>query len=278
MASKFSKKWIVIPLVLVVGGVLAYQYWKSTQSLLPAGIVSGNGRIEATLTDASAKEPLRVKEVLVNEGDLVRPGQVLVQLDTTTIDAELAERLRAARCPRCGGPLCAGHYERKPRGGSVAGAGEGAEFRQRFSFCCGREGCRKRATPPSVRFLGRKVYVEVAILIACTIVPWIEQTRRAIREVTGIAARTVRRWQQWWRTVFVGSPNQSVVAPCSRSKSSVESGPSARTRASTCSATSAFSASVRAGARLRFPRNHGNSLVRTKDSPLLYASKISRRS
>ena len=41
MASKFSKKWIVIPIVLVVGGVLTYQYWKSTQSLLPAGIVSG---------------------------------------------------------------------------------------------------------------------------------------------------------------------------------------------------------------------------------------------
>jgi HlyD family secretion protein len=100
MASKFSKKWIVIPIVLLVGGVLTYQYWKSTQSLLPAGIVSGNGRIEAKLSDASAKEPLRVKEVLVNEGDLVRPGQVLVQLDTTTIDAELAKDQAAVAAAR----------------------------------------------------------------------------------------------------------------------------------------------------------------------------------
>ena len=100
MAGKFSKKWIVIPIVLVVGGVLAYQYWKSTQSLLPPGIVSGNGRIEAKLSDASAKEPLRVKEVLVNEGDLVRPGQVLVQLDTTTIDAELAKDQAAVAAAR----------------------------------------------------------------------------------------------------------------------------------------------------------------------------------
>lgn len=91
MASKFSKKWIIIPIVLVVGGLLGYQYWKSRQSALPAGIVSGNGRIEAKLSDASAKEPLRVKQVLVDEGDLVRPGQVLVRLDTVTIEAELAK-------------------------------------------------------------------------------------------------------------------------------------------------------------------------------------------
>jgi len=29
----------------------------------------------------------------------------------------------------------------------------------RFSFCCARDGCRTRKTPPSFRFLGRKVYL-----------------------------------------------------------------------------------------------------------------------
>ena len=100
MAGKFSKKWIVILIVLVVGGVLAYKYWKSTQSALPAGIASGNGRIEAKLSDASAKEPLRVKEVLVDEGDLVKPGQVLVRLDTVTIEAELAKNEAAVATAR----------------------------------------------------------------------------------------------------------------------------------------------------------------------------------
>jgi HlyD family secretion protein len=90
MAKNFSKKWIVIAIVLVVGGFLGYKYWMSTQSALPEGIASGNGRIEAKLSDASAKEPLRVKEVLVDEGDLVKPGQVLVRLDTVTLEAELA--------------------------------------------------------------------------------------------------------------------------------------------------------------------------------------------
>jgi HlyD family secretion protein len=100
MASKFSKKWIFIAIVLVVGGVLGYKYWKSTQSALPAGIVSGNGRIEAKLSDASAKEPLRVKEVMVDEGDLVRPGQVLVRLDTLTLEEELAKNEAAVATAR----------------------------------------------------------------------------------------------------------------------------------------------------------------------------------
>jgi HlyD family secretion protein len=91
MASKFSKKWIIIAVVIVAVGVLAYKYWKSKQSALPEGIASGNGRIEAKLSDASAKEPLRVKKVLVDEGDMVQPGQVLVQLDTSTIDEQLAK-------------------------------------------------------------------------------------------------------------------------------------------------------------------------------------------
>jgi HlyD family secretion protein len=100
MFSKISKKWIIIAIVLVVGGILAYKYWMSTRSALPAGIASGNGRIEAKLTDASAKEPLRVKSVLVEEGDLVKPGQVLVQLDTSTLDEELAKNQAAVASAR----------------------------------------------------------------------------------------------------------------------------------------------------------------------------------
>jgi HlyD family secretion protein len=101
MAHKSSKKkWILIAIVLVVGAILGYRYWKSKESALPAGIASGNGRIEARLSDASAKEPLRVKEVLVNEGDLVRPGQVLARLDTVTIEAELARDEAAVAAAR----------------------------------------------------------------------------------------------------------------------------------------------------------------------------------
>lgn len=119
------------------------------------------------------------------------------------IDAARAEQTRAARCAYCEGPLSVGHYERKPRGALFAHAGEA--FSLRFSYCCTREGCRRRATPPSVRFLGRKVHLESVILIACVLVPLIDDRARAIRIATGVAARTVRRWMTWWRTVFAAS-------------------------------------------------------------------------
>src|SRR3974390_1634495 len=76
---------------IVAGGYFGYQYWQGLQSALPKGIASGNGRIEAKLVDVVAKEPLRLKEMRVEEGDLVRPGEILVVLDTATLQSELAE-------------------------------------------------------------------------------------------------------------------------------------------------------------------------------------------
>ena len=88
-----KKSTVVIAGLVVVGAgaFLGYRYWQSSQSAIPPGIAYGNGRLEAKLADAASKEPLRIKEILVNEGDLVKPGQVLVLLDTVTLDAELAE-------------------------------------------------------------------------------------------------------------------------------------------------------------------------------------------
>jgi len=89
--SKTSRRLILALIVVGAVALVGWQFWKAKQGELPKGIASGNGRIEAKLADVSAKEPLRVKEVLVEEGDLVRPGQVLVRLDTVTLDAQLAE-------------------------------------------------------------------------------------------------------------------------------------------------------------------------------------------
>jgi HlyD family secretion protein len=89
--SKRTLKWIIGSAAVVVVLLIGFGIWKSKQSALPEGIASGNGRLEATLVDVSAKEPLRVKEVKVREGDLVKPGQVVEQLDTVTLEAQLAE-------------------------------------------------------------------------------------------------------------------------------------------------------------------------------------------
>ena len=63
---------------------------------MPPGIAFGNGRVEAKLVDVAAKEPLRVKEVLVDEGQLVKPGDILVRLDTSTLDSQLLEAKASA--------------------------------------------------------------------------------------------------------------------------------------------------------------------------------------
>lgn len=65
-------------------------------------------------------------------------------------DRDLAAEAREQGC-RCGGVLHRADYPRKPRGGP---SDLGPDYGRRLSLCCAREGCRKRTTPPSVRFLG----------------------------------------------------------------------------------------------------------------------------
>jgi hypothetical protein len=120
----------------------------------------------------------------------------------TAIDQAIVERAAAEACPHCGGPLYRGDYPRKPRGGFLARHGE--NFCRRFSLCCGRDGCRRRATPPSVRFLGRRVYVGASVIVASA-VALAATTASAARRATGIAARTTRRWLRWWRGPFVAT-------------------------------------------------------------------------
>ena len=117
-------------------------------------------------------------------------------------DREIAAAVAAEGCRHCGGPLYQGNYERKPRGAHIAVAGEA--FTLRHSLCCGRAGCRRRALPPSLRFLGRRVYLEAVVLLA-TLQAMALKTLRQAREVTGVPARTLRRWQGWWTDVFPSS-------------------------------------------------------------------------
>lgn len=123
--------------------------------------------------------------------------------ELTAIDAAILARAAQEACRFCGGPLHRGDYARKPRGGLVAVAAE--TFARRFSLCCGREGCRCRATPPSVRFLGRRVYVG-AIVIVASVVALVQAIASAATRATGVPARTTRRWLRWWRGPFVETP------------------------------------------------------------------------
>jgi HlyD family secretion protein len=92
LKSKKFRRWLIASVaVIAIAGFFGFRYWKARKTAVPEGIASGNGRIESKEVDVSSKYPLKVKTIRVAEGDLVEPGQVLVQMDTVTLEAELAE-------------------------------------------------------------------------------------------------------------------------------------------------------------------------------------------
>ena len=114
-------------------------------------------------------------------------------------DEDLAAQVRQARCVVCGGALHSARYRRKPRGGPE---GLSAEYGLRQSFCCAAEGCRRRATPPSLRFLGRKVFFGLWVLLLPVLRegPTPQRLSR-LEEVFAVSRRTLLRWRRWWREV-----------------------------------------------------------------------------
>ncbi|MBW9061264.1 HlyD family secretion protein [Agrobacterium pusense] len=83
-----SKKGLLIGLAVVVLAVAAYFAWsKLTAEGLPSGFVASNGRIEAVEIDISTKTAGRLQDIMVREGDFVKAGQVLAQMDTAQLEA-----------------------------------------------------------------------------------------------------------------------------------------------------------------------------------------------
>ena len=118
-------------------------------------------------------------------------------------DRDLAAQARVAGCP-CGGVLHSSDYARKPRGAPLGVVG--GDLKRRLSLCCAKEGCRSRTTPPSVRFLGRRVYFGAVVVLATAMTGGITAKRaEKLRELVGVSLRTLRRWRAWWRGAFAES-------------------------------------------------------------------------
>jgi hypothetical protein len=116
------------------------------------------------------------------------------------LDEDLAEQARRKGC-RCGGKLHRALYPRKSRG--VPEEVE-EEYGRRWSFCCAEEGCRKRTTPPSLRFLSRRVYVATVVVLVSALRHGLtaERVARLGAVVSEISRRTLERWRQWWLKEF----------------------------------------------------------------------------
>jgi hypothetical protein len=114
-------------------------------------------------------------------------------------DRDLAEQVRGRGCQYCGAALHAAHYERRP-----AGAPETRALR--LSFCCAADGCRKRETPGSLRFLGRKVYLGAIVVLASILYHGLTPARRdRLEDRLGVSERTLVRWRRWWLREFARS-------------------------------------------------------------------------
>jgi len=115
-------------------------------------------------------------------------------------DKDLTAATRGMGCWRCGKALHASHYTRKPRG---LPTGLEEDYCERFSFCCADRECRKRRTPPSLRFLSRRVYVSAVVVLVsalrCGATP---RRLQYLKDLVGASPRTISRWRQWWTQTF----------------------------------------------------------------------------
>lgn len=115
------------------------------------------------------------------------------------LDVRLAAEAQDEGCS-CGGALHHADYPRKP-----AGVPRHLAYlhNRRTSFCCDREGCRRRLTPPSVRFLGRRVYLFAVFLLASVLRHGTNEWRAAQLEgLLDVSEQTLSRWRRWWHETF----------------------------------------------------------------------------
>jgi hypothetical protein len=119
-----------------------------------------------------------------------------------SIDQDLAHTSQQKACS-CGGRLHRADYPRKPRGAEDLPE----DYAYRFSFCCARDGCRKRVTPPSVRFLGRKVYLFAVVVLVSAMRQGPSPRRvRELSQFLGADRRTIARWQVFWQEYVPQTP------------------------------------------------------------------------
>jgi HlyD family secretion protein len=87
------KKIIISLLVIAAIGMTWYliKSYKEEAIYKNPAFASGNGRLEATEINIAAKLAGKIEQLLVDEGDYVKAGQTLVQMQTNTLVAELEQ-------------------------------------------------------------------------------------------------------------------------------------------------------------------------------------------
>jgi hypothetical protein len=119
-------------------------------------------------------------------------------------DEDLAAEAKRGGCQVCGGRLDDGRYPRKPRVSPTVTLPD--EYDQRFSYSCATRTCRKRRTPASTRFLGRRVYLGAVVVLATAMQQGTTRWRASqLRELLGVSVKTLARRRAWWAEAFAES-------------------------------------------------------------------------
>ena len=84
--------WLCLIILIAAGGYVAYERWIKKEPL-PEGLIQANGRIEGDHVSIASKFSGRVEKLLAREGDTVKQGQLLLQLD----DPQVQARVKQAR-------------------------------------------------------------------------------------------------------------------------------------------------------------------------------------
>ena len=131
------------------------------------------------------------------------PADILSASDRmllVAIDGLIASAIQRQGCPMCSAALHASHYPRKPRGlDEDLDQDDGACLR--LSFCCSRDGCRHRVTPPSVRFWNRLGYW-APIVLAVLRTARLSSAEKALRQVIGCSGRSIARWRERFASIW----------------------------------------------------------------------------
>lgn len=83
MAKPSPLYLLALPVIAVAGFV----YWQQQQNALPEGLYVSNGRLEAEQIEVATKTAGRVKEMAVQEGQMVQTGDLIATLDANQVNA-----------------------------------------------------------------------------------------------------------------------------------------------------------------------------------------------
>jgi HlyD family secretion protein len=113
----------IAPVILFIVLIAAAIYYLTTVSGTQAvGPLSASGTVEAVELSLAPEISGRVVEVLVNEGDLVTAGQMLVRLDDSLLQAQLAQARAALAIAEANYALAAAGQPAEQRGAAIATA------------------------------------------------------------------------------------------------------------------------------------------------------------